>query len=250
MNSTIISTPFCNAPGTPAVARAAARPKSNMNNHAKADRPNHRVDVDRPEAHRASLVHRMCKCPGSVRKLTIGQIGQMVLDVLVGRQCFAGHRTSFTSALSSSTAASTGTPRSASAIIVAKNATGSGRKYANATTSNPIDSNSFAIMLPIRRRAEFNSCPTGALAFATRHANPTFGAITTTPANNADTACARPINRNIIASAAAKTPWTARIRKANGTLRSMILMRAPKSDSSVLPGPATNRSEPPSARRA
>ncbi len=56
MKSTIISTPFCSPPGTPAVARFAARPNNNTKTMTEADCPHHRVDVDGPEAHLACLL--------------------------------------------------------------------------------------------------------------------------------------------------------------------------------------------------
>ena len=56
--------------------------------HAEADREKHRVDVDRPEAHLRNLVSTVSNTPTTIGLLAIGQVGQVVLDVLT-RVCVA-----------------------------------------------------------------------------------------------------------------------------------------------------------------
>ena len=58
---------------------------------AEADREQHAVDVDRPKAHGLGFFGAVGKAPGAVGMLAIGQVLQVVLDVLARGMVFRSH---------------------------------------------------------------------------------------------------------------------------------------------------------------
>ncbi len=75
--------------GTPELAFFATFLNNSVKREAEDNRPEHRVNIESPEAHRLRFCGGMGQTPGAIRMLTKGQILQMVPDVFAGGQ-FAG----------------------------------------------------------------------------------------------------------------------------------------------------------------
>ena len=58
----------------------------------KHDGPSHRIHVNGPKPHLGCLSSTVSETPRSIRKLTISEVGQVVLYVVCRRFCAAAHR--------------------------------------------------------------------------------------------------------------------------------------------------------------